>query len=143
MQIHVHHLALLLNPLDGHLWVLGDDGEVERELSLMEEEGASSIHEEDGGESVTMSFSLIMGTGGVDRRGNYWSVPFPPDTDEDAPQVLVVLGREDLQPVLEVSLPDEVLAFRVYQAPDGTLVLLDGMSSLLHVCAYPPELSAD
>jgi len=140
---HPDHLALLLNPLDGHLWVLGNDGEVERELALMESEGASSIQEEDGGESVTMSFSLIMGAGGVDRHGRYWSLPFPPDADEDAPQVLVVLGREDLKPVIEVSLPDEVLAFRVFHAPDGTLVLLDGMSSLVHVCAYPPELATD
>lgn len=137
---HPDHLALLLNPTNGHLWVLDRDGEITQELTLMPEEGASSMREEDGGESVSMSFSLVMTAGGVDRKGLYWSVPLPEDADEDAPQVLVVRSRDELEPVAEVSLPDEVNAFRVYHAPDGTLVLLDGASSLIHVCAYPPEL---
>jgi len=138
---HPDHLALLLNPFDGHLWVLGRDGEVVRELDLMGEAGRSRVNEPNDEGRVVMSFTLVMGAGGVDRNGRYWTVPLPPGADEEALQVLVVRSREELAPEAEFTLPDGVNAFRVYHAPDGTLALLDGASSLIPVCAYPPELA--
>ena len=132
---HPDYLCLLMNPFDGHLYVLDDAGDVVREVELVKSSGESSMREE-GDDSVSMSFSLVMGTGGVDRNGRYWTVPLPPDAEEGDPVKLVVLGR-DLEPEAEYVLPEDVLGFRIYHAPDGTLVLLDGASSLIHVCGYP------
>ena len=94
----------------------------------------------DDDDSISMSFTLVMGTGGIDRHGLLWTVPLPPDAAEDDPQTLVVRDRE-LAPLAEYVLPEDVAAFRVYHGPDGRLILLDGASSQIHVCAYPDGLA--
>lgn len=139
---HPDHLALLLNPIDGHLWALDQAGDVVREMELADGPGASHAND-DGEGNVQMSFSLVMGRGGVDRYGRMWTMPLSYDEAEDEakdePQLLIVRDR-DLAPVAEYILPDGITAFEVYHAPDGRLLLLDGNSSLIHVGVYPDGL---
>ncbi|MBD3220639.1 hypothetical protein GF314_05310 [bacterium] len=139
---HPDHLALLLNPFDGHLWVLGEDGSVVRELDLVDDPGRSSSQTDDDG-NISMRFTMVMATGGVDRHGNLWTLPVDPAVadDEDAPQLVVVRDRA-FEVIAEYVLPPETNASRVVHAPDGTLLLLDGNASLIHVAAYPDAMVA-
>ncbi|MEZ4388535.1 MAG: hypothetical protein R3D98_13380 [Candidatus Krumholzibacteriia bacterium] len=140
---HPDFLALLLNPFDGHLWALDRDGAVARDLDLVGASGQSRVSKPDDGGNVSMRFTLVIATGGVDRAGRFWTLPMVTGEDDpDAPQVIVVRDRR-LAPIAEFTLPDDVHAFRIDQAPDGHLILLDGGASLLHVCAYPAELGDD
>ncbi len=138
---HPDHLALLLNPYDGHLWALDRGGRVARELDLVDRGGTSRVRREDD-DSVSMSFTLVMGAGGVDRHGRLWTTPLPPDPASDAAQRLVVRGR-DLAPVAEFTLPQGANGYEVFHAPGGELVITDAEASLIHVCAYPASLPAE
>lgn len=138
---HPDYLALLLNPIDGRLWALDDAGDVAREVELVSQDGRSSMTEPDDDGRVTMQFTLVMGTGGVDARGLFWSMPMSEEEDPEGLQLLVVRDR-DFQPMAEYVLPEGVNGFGLVQAPDGRLLFLDGNASLIHVCAYPEELAA-
>jgi hypothetical protein len=137
---HPDHLALMLNPYDGHLWALDTGGRVARELDLVDRGGTSRVRQQDD-DSVSMSFTLVMGPGGVDRHGRLWTAPLPPDPGGERAQTLVVRGR-DLAPLAEFTLPQGVHAFEVFHAPGGELVLTDAEASLIHVAAYPGGLGA-
>ena len=135
MIAHPDWLCLLLNPIDGRLFAVNADGDVEREIPLTKEEGRSNAVRED--DSVTMSFTLVQGRGHVDDRGLFWSLPFPVgEQDEEAPQILEVRDR-DLEPLAVFTLPEDVTGFALTQAPDRSLMLLDSGASLIHVLAYP------
>ena len=66
MISHPDWLCLLLNPLDGRLYVVDEGGEVAREIALSEEAGGSQADGDE--ESVTMSFTLVQGLPCVDLR---------------------------------------------------------------------------
>ena len=101
---------------------------------------SEKITEDKVNESVSMSFTLVMGAGGIDRNGLFWTIPLVPDVEPDGPQTLVVLGR-DFLPVAEYVLPDDVGGFRIYDDRDDRLILLDWEGSRIHLCAYPDGLA--
>lgn len=134
--LHPDYLCLLINAFDGRLHAVGADGEVARTVSLMGEEGYSSMSQED--DSLSMSLSLVLGIGFVDTAGRLWSLPFPQEEgeDEDALQVVAVRDRK-FEPLVEFTLPEGVNGYRLVQSPRGELVLVDANQSLIHVLEFP------
>jgi hypothetical protein len=135
---HPDYVCLLINPIDGALHAVGDDGEVVRTVSLMDREGRSEAARED--DSVSMSFTLVLGKGFVDAAGRLWTLPLPPEEeeeqDEEKPQIVVVRDR-GFEKIAEFTLPRDVKGYDLAPTPGGDLVLLDARESLIHVLESP------
>ena len=138
---HPDWLCLLINPLDGRLHAVDSDGEVARTLRLMDQEGESRSRQEDEN-TVSMSFNLIMGRSIVDRNGWLWTLPLPPELDEEEPAPQPVVVRDgDFAVAAEFTLPKDVNGYQLAQDPDGDMVLIDSVGSMIHVLAYPAALA--
>jgi len=138
--LHPDFACLLINPFDGKLYAVAEDGSVAKTVSLVDEAGESQAEQED--DTLTMSFSLVLSEGTVDAHGRLWISPANgPDDPEDAPSRLQVWSR-DFELLAEFVLPEDVSGAKVVAALDGTLILLSSGNSLIHVLMYP-ELSDD
>jgi hypothetical protein len=126
---HPEYRCLALNSFSGRATLVGGPGQDDRTVDLAPASGrvTDETREED---SLSVTLTLCMGRAGLDDRGRYWVAYFPPE--EEALQLRVYDSA--LRFLGAVPLPDDVAPFRIYQAPTGELILLDGQSSALHVC---------
>lgn len=139
MQIMPHEdgACLLLNPIDGHAYLVGEDGEVVWDRFLIQRDERSSYSESDDGNEASLTISFNMGLGCRDQAGRYWLAI--PDEDEDGPTTLRVTDKE-LHTLAEYRLPEGIHGWEPIVSPRGRMVVVSPGESVIHLLEMPAEI---
>lgn len=132
---HPDGMCLLSNLVDGNVSIVDETGHSKQETFVIEKEDDSTMTEEDG--AVTMSLSLGMGYACHDSQDRYWMCKF---IGEDEPVLISVIDKY-LEPVADFELPEYVFPWMMFETPKGQMLLVDTNGSTIYVCDVAEDWS--
>jgi hypothetical protein len=127
---HPDHRCLLIDPLEGTLRTLDEDGDITTTRSLINRNGRV----DQSADGRVAEFHMVLARGFVDDEANLWVLREQP---EDGSLQMIEVRDRDFTPIAEFELPEGVTGYLLAGASGGELVLLDYAGSAIHLLARP------